>query len=102
MAAVESLLRHRRVIPAPRSYPVVLAVAGYDLNRPEVAIRLKIGRLVRDVVLAAQLFLNLGERIGNVTNLKRKKRPPSGRVGNSFQHLIARALAAGHVGADGV
>src|SRR5208282_6386618 len=51
------LLHHRRVISSPRPHLEILSVVGHDLNRAKVPVRLEVRRLVRYVVLAAQLFL---------------------------------------------
>src|SRR5580704_350134 len=96
-----SLLR-RRVPSASRPHAEILAVVGDDFNRAVVAVRLEIGWLVGNSVLAAQLILNLGESIGHVANLEREKRAAASGIGNALENLVARTFGPTHVRADGV
>src|SRR5664280_128308 len=54
-------------------------------------------RLVRHRVLAAQLFLNGGERVGYFGDLGGQVRSPAGCFGNAFQGLVAVSAGAGRV-----
>src|SRR5580704_19056028 len=58
--------------------------------------------LVRHRVLAAQLFLNGGERGGYFGDLGGYVRSPARCFGNPFQVLVAASTGAGRVGADGI
>ena len=77
-------------------------VRSHDFNRPIAPVRPKVCRLVGNRVLAAQFVLNLGERIGHIADLKREEGTPAGCIGDPLQHLVAFALHAGNVGADGI
>ena len=68
----------RRSVPsATRPHAKILAIVGNDFNRAVVAIRLQIGGIVGDGVLAAKFILNFGEGVGYVANLEwEKARPP--------------------------
>src|ERR1035438_4113450 len=78
----------RREIPLARPHLQIFLQRG-NFNRAISSVRIKIGGLVRDDVLAAQLVFDRGERVGNVLHLEWKKNTSAGGLGQLFQHLVA-------------
>src|SRR5450759_139020 len=68
---------------------LVLLVVSHDLDLAVLAIGSEIRRFVGNMVLAAQLVLNLGEGVGHILNLEREEGLAAGLLGEVFQDLVA-------------
>src|ERR1700681_305646 len=96
-----SWLLLRSVVPLAGAH-LHTFILRQDRNRAVASIRGKIRRLVGHSILAAQLLLNGEKRIRHVAHLERKERAAAGRICDALQHLVALALHAADVRADGV
>src|SRR6476620_2161914 len=96
-----NLLR-RGVVSATCADAEILAVVGDDLNGAVMSVGLKVCRLIRHGVLAAEFVLDLGERDGDIANLEGKEGMSAGRVSDAFEYFVSGALGAADVGADRV
>src|SRR5215469_1282831 len=93
----------RRCVPsAARPNLKILAVVGDDFDGAVMPVALEVRGLVRNRVLAAEFVLNFGEGVGYFADLEGEESVSARGVGDAFKHLVAGALGAADVCADGV
>src|SRR6185437_14153217 len=99
---ISDLLRGARGKVAGMRPDVVRAVVGLQIDGAEAAVGLEVGGEIDEQVLAAQLFFDGGEAIGNVFDTHGIKRHAAGRVRDLLQHVVALVATGADVGGDGV
>src|SRR3984957_6123481 len=87
---------------AAGAHAEILSIVCDDLDGAVVAVVFEVCWFVRDGVLAAQFFLNLGKCVYYIANLKVKEGAAASRVGDALENLVARTLGSADVGADGI